>query len=133
MSISEKWVHLDFYEQKAFRKIIQAYDDIMDKTDDISIIAQKYQLNPDEVKRAKNYAFGSGVSQYKFTPDIDMAQAWQRIALGEGNDIDEVLLKHEVYESALVINQGMNQIDAHNLTQEIYPWSVLLKKRNQQQ
>jgi hypothetical protein len=133
MSTKEKWVHLDSYEQKAFRKIIQAYDEIMDRTDDIHIIARKYHLNPDDIQRAKDYAFGSGVSKYKFTPDIDMVQAWQRIALREENDIDKVLLKHEVYESDLVINQGMNQIDAHNLTQEIYPWSILLKERNQKQ
>ena len=34
------------------------------------------------------------------------------------------ILKHEFYESDLVINQGMNQIDAHNLTQEIYSGST---------
>jgi hypothetical protein len=35
--------------------------------------------------------------------------------LGEGTDIDEVLLRHEVLESELVINQGMNQLDAHQI------------------
>ncbi len=49
--------------------------------------------------------------------------------LGKGTDIDEVLLRHEVLESELVINQGMNQLDAHQIAQAKYPWSILMNQR----
>ena len=101
----------------------------MQTTDDVPRIANRYQLNLEDVQRAKNYAFGSGVSQNEFIPDNKMVEAWNRIALGEGTDIDEVLLKHEIFESNLVINQGIAQKEAHELAQARYPWSELLKQR----
>lgn len=125
----EKWSHLSEYERKYFKQRIKAYDEIMQRTDDIPEIASRYQLSAEEVQRAKDYAFGSGVSKYEFIPDNDMAAAWKRMASGQGTDIDEVLLRHEVFESDLVVNQEMNQIDAHQLAQERYPWSILLKQQ----
>ena len=128
-SSNAKWFHLDKYEQKCFKKIIEAYDEIMRVVEDIPKIANSYQLTVEEVRRAKDYAFGSGVSQHKFIPDEDMALAWERLALGQGNAIDEVLLRHEIFESDLVINQGMNQKSAHEIAQSRYPWSELLKQK----
>jgi hypothetical protein len=132
-SQSERWKHLDRYEQKCFKARIKAYDEIVEMIDDVQRISVCYQLSFEDVKRAKDYAFGTGVSQNRFIPDSDMAAAWKRLTLGQGNKIDEVLLKHEIFESDLVINQGMNQPDAHNLAQEIYPWSKLLKEQSENQ
>jgi hypothetical protein len=50
------------------------------------------------------------------------------MTLGEEIDSDEVLLKHEILESDLVINQGMNQLDAHEIAQKQYPWSIMINK-----
>ncbi|MGL5036131.1 MAG: hypothetical protein ACRC6M_20295 [Microcystaceae cyanobacterium] len=105
---------------------MQAYDKIMVETQDISTISQRYQLSLAEVKRAKNYAFGEGVSQYQFSPEILMAEAWQRMTLNQGNNLDEILLKHEVYESDLVLYQGYSTLIAHQLTQAKFPWSDLI-------
>jgi hypothetical protein len=126
---NNKWSHRDKYEQKCFQKIIEAYDEIMRLAEDISEIANLYQLTVEEVRRAKNYAFGSGVSHHKFVPDEEMALAWKRLGLGQGNAIDEVLLRHEIFESDLVINRGMNQKDAREMAQARYPWSELLKQQ----
>jgi hypothetical protein len=109
---------------------MRAYDQIVELTDDVPAIARPYQLSADDVQRAKDYAFGSGVSRYEFSPDLRMAEAWTRMASGQGTEIDEVLLRHEVFESDLVVNQGMNQPDAHQLAQERYPWSVLIMREN---
>lgn len=124
-----KWSHLNQFERKYLKQVIQAYDQIMLEINDIEPIANRYQLTVDQVQRAKNYAFGEGVSLYQFSPDLQMAEAWNRMMLGEGTDIDEVLLRHEVLESELVINQGINQLDAHQLAQAQYPWSVLINQR----
>ena len=48
------------------------------------------------------------------------------MTLNQGNQFDEVLLRHEIYESDLVLNQGLSQSEAHKLAQEKYPWSALV-------
>lgn len=124
-----KWSHLNQFERKYLKEAIQAYDQIMLEINDVELISNRYQLTVDEVQRAKNYAFGEGVFLYQFSPDLEIAEAWNRMMLGEGTDIDEVLLRHEVLESELVINQGINQLDAHLLAQAQYPWSLLINQR----
>lgn len=125
----DRWDHLNKYERKYAQNIIMAYDKIMQVTEDVCKIASRYRLSVEEVQRAKDYAFGSGVALNQFLPDEDMAAAWTRMASGQEIDIDEVLLRHEVFESNLVVNQGMNTENAHNLAQARYPWSELLKQR----
>jgi hypothetical protein len=125
----ERWAHLDLYERKYVRKVIIAYDEILQLTEDIFTISRRYNLNIEAVQRAKDYAFGSGVSRHQFLPDEDMAAAWNRMASGQGIDIDEVFLNHEVFESNLVVHQSMTVDDAHTLAQAQYPWSELLKQK----
>ena len=103
----------------------------MQLADDIPEIASRYQVSAEDVRRAKDYAFGDGVSNYRFIPDNDMAAAWNRMASGNGTEIDEFLLRHEIFESALVIERGVPQKEAHDLAQARYPWSVLLKQKEE--
>ena len=128
----ERWKHLNQYERKYLKEVMEAYDKIVQDTDDWFRIANCYQLSVEDVQRAKDYAFGSGVSKNKFAPDERMVEAWHRMALGEGTNIDEVLLRHEIFESNLVVNQGMNQKDAHDQAQAIYPWSILIQQSKNQ-
>jgi hypothetical protein len=122
-----RWQHLETYEKRYLKSAMQAYDDIMLQTQDISVISQHYHLSLEEVQRAKDYAFGRGVSQNQFAPEIKMAEAWCRLISKDGTPVDEVLLRHEIYESDLVINKGYKQSDAHKLAQKQYPWSDLIK------
>jgi isocitrate dehydrogenase kinase/phosphatase len=123
-----RWQHLEPFIYKLSKQRIQLYDEIMEMSDDIEVIANTYSFPIESVKRAKDYAFGNGVSQYQFYPDSDMAEAWLRLAHGNGTAIDRIFLEHEIYESGLVLNQGIPQTDAHNLTQLKFPWSILLKE-----
>jgi hypothetical protein len=107
------------------------YDEIMGMNEDIPLISDYCGISAGETQRAKDYAFGGGVSQYEFCPSIDMAKAWLRMARGQGTAIDRVFLQHEILESDLVINQGMNQPSAHEIAQAQYGWSVLLRQGNQ--
>jgi hypothetical protein len=120
-----RWQHLETYEKRYLKSAMQAYDDIMLQTQDISVISQHYHLSLEEVKRAKDYAFGRGVSQNQFSPDSNMAEAWLRLGSENATQVDEVLLRHEIYESDLVLNKGYKQADAHKLAQKKYPWSDL--------
>ncbi|MBJ7899463.1 MAG: hypothetical protein GC158_06005 [Cyanobacteria bacterium RI_101] len=127
-SSPERWGHLESYVCKILQKTLIKYDHIMAMNQDIATIAKCYGYSETEVARAKNYAFGQGVSVYGFFPDDDMAEAWLRLAQGEGTEIDQVFLNHEIWESDLVVNQGLSQPAAHALTQEKFPWSVLLRQ-----
>jgi hypothetical protein len=125
---SQRWKHIDKYEQRYLVDAMNRYDLIMESNDDIPQIANQYNLTREDVKRAKDYAFGMGVSKYQFCPDILMAQTWQRLATGKGTPIDEVFLRHEIHESNLVINQEIPQQKGHELTQKLYPWSDLVQE-----
>ncbi len=132
ISLADRWSYLNQYEKKYLKEAMKAYDKIIESKDDILKIANRYQLNSEDIERAKQYAFGKGVLQNQFIPDLRMAQSWERMTLGEEIDSDEVLLKHEIVESELVINQGFNQLDAHKIAQAQYPWSMIITKRDKQ-
>lgn len=127
-SLPERWGHLEPYVRKILQETLLKYDQIMAVNEDIAMIAQCYRYPETEIARAKNYAFGEGVSAYGFFPDDDMANAWLRLAQGQGTEIDQVFLDHEIWESDLVVNQGLSQPVAHARTQEKFPWSVLLRQ-----
>ncbi len=129
---ADRWSHLNQLERKYLKAAMKAYDKIIESEDDILKIANRYQLNFEDIERAKQYAFGKGVLQNQFIPDLRMAQSWERMTLGEEIDNDEVLLKHEILESDLVINQGLNQLDAHKIAQNEYPWSIIITKGDKQ-
>ena len=130
-SQNARWGHLDIYAAKYLRAEMALYDEIMGMNEDIRLISDYCGISARETQRAKDYAFGGGVSQYEFCPSIDMAKAWLRMARGQGTVIDRVFLQHEILESDLVINQGMNQPSAHEIAQAQYGWSVLLRQGNQ--
>ena len=130
--LTDRWSHLNKLEKKYLKEAMKTYDKIIKSKDDILKIANRYQLNSEDIERAKQYAFGKGVLQNKFIPDLRMAQSWERMALGEEINSDEVLLKHEILESDLVINQGLNQLDAHKIAQNEYPWSIIITKGDKQ-
>jgi hypothetical protein len=129
-SQNARWEHLGIYA-KYVRAEMSLYDEIMAMNEDICLISDYCGVSAQETQRAKDYAFGSGVSQYQFWPNVDMAKAWLRMAQGQGTEIDRVFLQHEILESDLVINQGMNQPSAHKIAQAKYGWSVLLRQGNQ--
>ncbi len=107
ITVIDRWSYLNKYEKKYLKKAMLAYDKIIECKDDIIKIANHYQLNCNDVERAKDYAFGKGVLQNQFIPDLRMAKSWERMTLGQEIDSDEVFLNHEILESDLVINQGM--------------------------
>ena len=128
ITVIDRWSYLNKYEKKYLKEAMLAYDKIIECKDDIIKIANHYQLNCKDVEGAKDYAFGKGVLQNQFIPDLRMAKSWERMTLGQEIDSDEVFLNHEILESDLVINQGMKQLDAHKIAQNEYPWSIMINK-----
>lgn len=129
-STPKRWQHLEPYVFEVYLPIIKRYDQIMNSTNDVIAIAKVYGYLKLEVQRAKNYAFGDGVSHHEFYPDEDMAEAWERLAKGQGNEIDLIFLNHEIYESHLVESHNIEQSLAHDITQIKYPWKNRLRGIN---
>ena len=127
MTREQRWSHLSQLERKFYRNAIERYENILQVTEDVPTIAIRYNLSIEEVERAKYYVIGSGY-KYNLVPDVDIAEAWERLSLGEGNDIDEIFLRHEVLESELVVNQGMEQPAAHQIANQQYPWGERLSE-----
>jgi hypothetical protein len=114
-SPSDRWAHFGNYEKnsRVKRGRRQDYDDITSDTGDISIVAARYGLSETAIERAKDHAFGSGVSRYEFFPERLMVEAWRRSVSDTGKALDEMFLKHKIYESDLVIDRGHSQKQAH--------------------
>jgi hypothetical protein len=128
----KRWSHLSDLELKYGRDAIDKYEIIIKRRGDAKNIAENYGLIIEDVKRAKNYAFAS-CAKYGFCPDVYMAEAWERLSLGQGNNIDKILLMHEILESDLVINKGMAQVPAHEVALLRYPWGERLMESREKE
>lgn len=64
----------------------------------------------------------------RFDPDYFMAQSWQRLINGKDiEEMDYVLLEHELMESNLMDKMGMSYIEAHETTNQTYNYSKFLR------
>ena len=53
MNTPDRWQHLNPYERRHLKLAMQAYDEIMIETQDLSAISQHYQFSLEDVERAK--------------------------------------------------------------------------------
>lgn len=104
---------------RARRHAEMYYESVRHKTNDVSRISQNTGIPVEEIQRIKNYLFMDehdleDNGKRRFYPDFSIAQSWQR--LESGKDIlphDLTLLRHEVEERRLMIEEGMTQSEAH--------------------
>ena len=120
----------DPFSDKALNHAEIYYNEIRSMTTDVSRIAANTGYSIHQIRTVKNYAFmdehelvdGFG----RFDPSFEMAQSWQRLMSHNKNDIqphDLLLIKHELYESALV-SQGHDQDTAHRMASEKYDYAT---------
>lgn len=115
---------LDPNSKKASKHAEQYYESVRKMKTDYKKIAMNTGYSEELIKKIKYYSFvdehdlitGKG----RFFPDYHMAESWQRLIDGKNiQPHDLLLLEHEMYELILV-NDGMAQLKAHNLTNKIY-------------
>ncbi len=63
----------------------------------------------------------------RFSPDIDMAAAWDRLLKNRFTDSDLLLLKHEYAEACIMRGAQVSWEEAHPLANQIYNWQASLK------
>lgn len=98
------------------------YEEIRHKSTDCKKIAERLQIDQEEIESIKDYLFSSGTwynditGKYEpFVPDAAIAQSWQRLA--EGKEIfphDKTLIYHERLEMEIKArNPKISHDEAH--------------------
>lgn len=112
------------------------YSQIRRRKTDFINVAKNTGLSVEQCRIVKNYIFYDEhelkEGYIRFTPDIAMAQSWQRLAEKNGNNIlqhDYMLVKHELTEiKYLLIYTKMTQREAHNRAEaDGYSYSEAVK------
>ena len=102
------------------------YEQIRKRTTDITDIAKNTGFSVEDIEVIKQHIF---FNEYqldskkvrRFDPNFDMAVSWQRLIDGKSiQDIDLVLLRHELYEYNLMREQGLFYDEAHILASKKY-------------
>ena len=92
------------------------------KTDDIAKISTQTGIPKWKIQRIKNHVFENdhilrnGIG--KFDPDIEIADAWNRLIDGNYTQNDLDLLNHEYYEHRFEEFFKSDYVTAHNKTVE---------------
>lgn len=120
----------DPFSERALNHAEIYYNEIRSMTTDIRRIAANTGFSIHQIRTVKNYAFmdehelANGTR--RFAPSFEMAQSWQRLMSKNKSDIqphDIILIKHELYESALVA-QGYDQDTAHRMASKKYDYTT---------
>lgn len=98
---------------------------------DVKSIAKNTKFSYEDILAIKkhlmeeNHLFADG-SIHKFTPDIDIALAWQRLMKGNPQDIDILLLNHELRELRYIEKTGCDYETAHRYSNQKYDWEAAI-------
>ena len=114
----------DNKRQKAHAKLF--YEEVRHKTSDVASISENTNFSIDDIQKVKEHIFfneyllGSDVPE-RFDPDYDMAVSWQRLTEGKAiQEMDLVLLDHELMEYKLMKEKGLSYSKAHAAAHEVY-------------
>lgn len=125
---------LEPYSKEAEKHSEVYYESVRKMTTDVENIAKNTGFDVQDIKRIKEHIFYKEhdlgeTKKRRFHPSYDMAQSWQRLIDGrkiEPHDI--ILLRHELMEIDLM-NNGISQQDAHNLTNTKFNYRKALDER----
>ena len=102
------------------------YEEIRKRTSDVSAIVKNTKFSEEDIVKIKNhiffneYDFGEDVPT-KFDPSYDMAVSWQRLIEGTNiQEMDLIMLRHELMEHQLMNDQGLAYHEAHEKTNMLY-------------
>ena len=110
------------------------YEEIRKRIGDIESISKNTNFSVDDVRKIKEHIFFNrydlgGLEPERFEADYDMALSWQRLI--EGRDIQEmdmVMMKHELLEQSLMLDKGLQYAQAHREAEEAYSYIKFIKE-----
>jgi hypothetical protein len=117
--------------EKLAQLAAQKYEKIRSTADDIAAIAKYTGIDIEIVTQIKEHVFlkehilHAGIE--RFAPDLDMADAWERLISNTFLKSDLEFLKHEYAESILMGACEVPWRNAHDLTNTAYNWMKYLE------
>lgn len=120
----EKLQKIDKYAEIKYQKI-------RENTEDIEKIAYNTQICPTYLKIIKDHVFNnehileSGINN--FSPDLNIAETWERLVENNFVDNDFEWLLHEFTEAKISEHHSMDHRMAHDIVNLRYNWQDLLK------
>lgn len=116
---------------KLEKMTLQKYEEIRNASNDIIIIAKNTGIDTDIIRQVKEHVFikehvlWDGIR--RFDPEINMANAWERLASNTFLKSDLEFLKHEFAESILMGKHDVSWRNAHDITNKVYNWVAYLE------
>jgi hypothetical protein len=108
------------------------YEEMRHRKDDVTAIAKNTGISENDIQKIKNYIFFDEHDlldgRKRFDPNCDMALSWQRLISGEYEDVDILMLNHELCELKLV-EYGYSQDEAHIMTSREYNYAKQITLR----
>jgi len=106
------------------------YEEIRKRKSDVAAIAKNTGFCVEDIEKIKKHIFineyaldGKGIS--RFDPSYDMAVSWQRLIDGKNiQDMDIVLLCHELLEHKIMAEQNEPYHIAHKQANQQYNYQV---------
>ena len=117
----------------------QYYEQIRRRSSDVEAIARNTGFSEDDIAKIKSHLF---LNEYdlgdatpsKFDPLYDIAISWQRLIDGKNiQEMDLVLLRHELMEHELMNVRGMSYIKAHRLTEASHNYSKFVRELDERE
>ena len=108
------------------------YEEIRKRRSDTQAIARNTGFTNGEIEKIKRHLFIEThdlgkKTRSRFMPDYDIAVSWQRLIDGKQQEMDIVLLNHELMELKLM-SEGYVYEEAHDLADSLYNYTKYVKE-----
>lgn len=107
------------------------YNTYRNITSDVPKIAKVTGFTEEEIQRVKNHMFFNEYDlddgHHRFHPDFDQAQSWDRLWRGVPQEMDYVMIRHELAEEPLM-RAGMPYNKAHAEANKTANYEILIKE-----
>ena len=122
----------DFQRQSAHANLF--YEEVRNRTGDIPKISHNTGFSEEDVAKIRGHVFVNkydlgGEKPERFDSDYYMAVSWQRLVDGKNiQEMDIVLLHHELLEYRLMNEQGMKYATAHAIAEKEHNYVKYIKE-----
>ena len=103
------------------------YDEVRRNSGDVELIARNTGRSVEEISQIRDHLFINehqldNNTRGRFDADIWIAEAWERLRNNTFNDLDDLLLSHELIELRHMNQTGSTYREAHEVANSIANW-----------
>ena len=101
------------------------------EANDVPAIAKATKMPEGDIQQVKEHVFFKEHQLYdgygRFPADYDIAVAWKRLATGQPEERDILLMRHELLESQQEMRYNLSASEAHAIAKKVYDWEAALQ------